>query len=114
MFNLKIKIADQDTTQLEALIQNINTKWFDSLHYVEDLSRNLESHFSSRKAHEELATLRDVHEGYQRYINNAEPLSNEAQKLNLQLETNKVTFIYLFVLFHLNRCHLDVKVFYLY
>lgn len=43
-----------------------------------------------RKASEELATLRDVYDGYHRYITSAEQLSYDPQKLNLQVETNKV------------------------
>ena len=45
----------------------------------------------ARQLAEELATLRDVHEGYHRYILGADMLAAEEQKLGLQLETNKVS-----------------------
>ncbi len=74
-------------------VENMNTNWFETRNYVENLVKNVEKNYMHRKAYEELATLRDVHEGYQRYINTAEALSDEdSQKLSLQLETNKVNY----------------------
>lgn len=71
----------------------MNSKWHETRTYLDSLSIKLEKSYLGPKAVEELATLRDVHEGYQRYINSAESLSTDAQKLNLQLETNKVRFM---------------------
>ena len=65
-------------------------KWHETRQYTDELAMSVEKKLLNHKAYDELATLRDVHEGYQRYINNADALSNDAQKLNLQLETNKV------------------------
>ena len=82
---------EQKRVELEKLVAAMNTKWAETRAYVDNLAVNLEKSCLQRKATDELATLRDVHEGYQRYINSAEPLSSDdAQKLNLQLETNKV------------------------
>ena len=85
-----MKASEQDTSEIESLVQVMNSRWLETRSYIDSLASSLERSCSQRKASDELATLRDVHEGYQRYINSAEPLSNDAQKLNLQLETNKV------------------------
>jgi hypothetical protein len=42
-----------------------------------------------------LAPLNDVHEGYQRFINNVEPVTNDINKIDMQIETNKVNFYFL-------------------
>lgn len=64
------------------------------------MDKNSQSTQLKRKAMDELAELRDVYEGYQKYIVNAEQLSsNNSQKLNLQLETNEVTFL-IFIFFY--------------
>jgi hypothetical protein len=84
-------VEGDDASQLEDKIQSMNVKWAETKVYIDDLAKNLEKNYLNRKASEELATLRDVHEGYQKYINNAEPFSSDVQKLNLQLETNRVS-----------------------
>ena len=82
---------EQKRVELEKLVGAMNSKWAETRAYIDNLAVSLERSCAQRKATEELATLRDVHEGYQRYIKNAEPLSSDdPQKLNLQLETNKV------------------------
>ena len=68
----------------------MNKKWSDTRRHVDEWSRNIDRNYLIRKASEELATLRDVHEGYQRYINTVEHIANDPQKLNLQIETNRV------------------------
>lgn len=72
------------------MMDNVNERWQQTKSYVDELTRNIERAQLSRRVADELSTLRDVHEGYQKYINNAERYSNDPQKLNLQLETNKV------------------------
>lgn len=72
------------------MLENINARWQQTKACVDDLTKSLEKGQIVRRVAEELSTLRDVHEGYQKYINNAERFSNDPQKLNLQLETNKV------------------------
>ncbi len=95
LFFLNTK-ANQDSSQLESLVEQTQLKWHETRKYTDELATSVESKLLSHKAHDELATLRDVHEGYQRYINNAEALSTtDAQKLNLQLETNKVSHHFL-------------------
>ncbi len=42
-----------------------------------------------------MAPLNDVHEGYQRFINNVEPVTNDINKIDMQIETNKVNFYFL-------------------
>lgn len=71
------------------MLEEINARWQKSKCYVDETSKSLEKSQLARRVAEELSTLRDVHEGYQKYINNAERFSNDPQKLNLQLETNK-------------------------
>jgi hypothetical protein len=99
---------EQRRVELEKQVAAMTAKWAETRAYIDTLAASLEKSCSHRKATEELATLRDVHEGYQRYINNAEPLSSDdAQKLNLQLETNKVCI-------YLNQNLLKIKgIFYL-
>lgn len=88
---LKFPTENGDTSEIERKLNGINAQWSEMKTYVDELAKNTEKNFLSRKAAEELATLRDVHEGYQKYINNAEPLlTNDPQKLNLQSETNRV------------------------
>ncbi len=83
-----------DRTDLETLVQSINKKWTECRTVVEEQSRCLDKNYLIRKAVEELATLLDVHEGYQRYINSAEKIvpgrMSDTQKLDTQIETNKV------------------------
>ena len=88
-------LSGPDQANLENNVQDINKRWSEVRNQVDELSRNLEKNYLTRKVNEELATLRDVHEGYQRYINNAEAVSADPQKLNLQLETNRVSLFLL-------------------
>lgn len=90
--NLKqnMKSGNQDYGELESTVHSLNKKWSTARSHLDELSRTIERNCMMRKAQDEIATLRDVHEGYQKYIVNAEPISNDAQKLNTQLETNKV------------------------
>ncbi len=78
-------------------MQQISFKWNELKEYLNELTKNTEKQLLIPKAYDELATLKDVHEGYQRYISNVESLSLDVQKLNLQLETNKV-LIYNFII----------------
>ena len=82
---------------MESLVKRITFKWNELQEYLNELARNTEKLLLIPKAYDELATLKDVHEGYQRYINNAESLSLDVQKLNLQLETNRVK-IYILII----------------
>lgn len=75
------------------MLENINARWQQTRSCVDDLSKSMEKSQIGRRVVEELSTLKDVHEGYQKYINNAERFSNDPQKLNLQLETNKVRLV---------------------
>jgi hypothetical protein len=65
-------------------------KWSSTKKYVEDLEIKLKRRSLQFKINEELATLKEVYEGYQRYINTAEPLSPHGTKINMNIETNKV------------------------
>ena len=67
-------------------------KWSDTKKFIDELASNLDKNLLRNKVIEELATLKDVHEGYQRYIKNAEPLSNDINKINSQIEANKVRY----------------------
>ena len=86
-----MRSADQDSQPLEQQIQEITLKWNDCRTQMDELMRNQEKIHLNRKIFEELATLRDVYEGYNRYIQSAEPLANDSQTLGLQVETNKVS-----------------------
>jgi bacterioferritin (cytochrome b1) len=86
----------KDASELESLVSGMLVKWEETKRYVNQLAVTLEKSCVSRRATDELVELRDVHEGYQRYIADAESLSSDAQKLNLQLETNKVRIVFSF------------------
>jgi len=77
-------------------MEQTNKKWHDTRTYIDELAVSIEKKILNHRAFDELATLRDVHEGYQRYINNTELLSTDSQKLTFQLETNKVKQISFF------------------
>ena len=84
---------------MESLVEQTNKKWHETRSFTEELANSVEKKLINHKAYDELATLRDVHEGYQRYINNADSLANDSQKLSLQLETNKVkNFSFFFII----------------
>jgi hypothetical protein len=88
---IKNMILDgQDHSQLDRTVSQLNKLWAETRAYLDEFSRNLERGCLTRKVHEEIATLRDVHEGYHRYINTVEPIANDPDKLSFQLETNKV------------------------
>jgi hypothetical protein len=88
---IKNMILDgQDHSQLDNTVNFINKQWADARTQVDDLSRSVERSLLTRKAHEEISTLSDVHEGYHKYINAVEAIANEPQKLGMQLETNRV------------------------
>ena len=89
----KMKSVEENFSELESVVKATLKKWNETQNYIFELAHTTERNFITRKALDELATLSDVHEGYQRYINTSEPLSNDDQKLSLQLETNKVVFI---------------------
>ena len=65
-------------------------KWCDTKHFIDELAINLDKNLLKHKVMEELATLKDVYEGYQRYINDAEPLSTDTTRINAQVEANTV------------------------
>lgn len=65
-------------------------KWSNTKQYVEDLQIKLKRNSLQFKINEELATLKEVYEGYQRYIHTVEPLSQDSNKININIETNKV------------------------
>ena len=71
----------------------MNKKWQETRLLIDIQVKNVDKNILYRKASEELETLRDLHEGYNRYIKTVEILSTDPQKLYLQLETNKVNFI---------------------
>lgn len=87
----KMKSVEENFSELENQVQITLKKWNETQDYIFELANVTERNLIRRKALDELATLKDVHEGYQRYINTSEPLSDDDQKLNLQLETNKVS-----------------------
>jgi hypothetical protein len=92
IFNLIKNKENKDTSNISHSIQTINIKWHETQDYLKELTKNTEKNFLIPKIYDELATLRDVHEGYQRYINSTDQLSQDPQRLNLQLETNKVQY----------------------
>ena len=68
----------------------LNKKWFETKQIVNDSAKNFDKTLLKKKIYEELATLNDVYEGYQRYINNVEPIASDISKIEVQIETNKV------------------------
>lgn len=86
-----MRSANEDSQPLEKQIQEMTLRWNDCRTQMDDLMRQQEKLQLNRKAYEELATLRDVYDGYERYIQSAEPLANDSQTLGLQVETNKVS-----------------------
>ena len=68
----------------------LNKKWFETKQIVNDSAKNFDKTLLKNKIYEELATLNDVYEGYQRYINNVEPIASDISKIEVQIETNKV------------------------
>jgi hypothetical protein len=82
---------NQNSNDIENILNQVAQKWARVKEKLDEMGASLERKVLTRRAHEELATLRDVYEGYNRYISQAEPLGTDEQKLNLQLETNRVT-----------------------
>ena len=86
-----MKTNGLDSTDISHLMDSIENKWKENVQYVDEINTNQDKNDLDRRAFEELSTLRDVYEGYNKYIQNAESLSlDDVQKLTLQLETNKV------------------------
>jgi len=81
---------EKSTDELSNKMEMLTKKWNATQQYLAKLEKAVEQGLLNRKASDELATLKDVHEGYQKYIYGSEELSHDAQKLNFQLETNKV------------------------
>ena len=80
----------QDSTEIERNLDLVNHKWIETKQNVNELAKNLDKGLLNNKIYEELATLNDVHEGYQRYINTVEPVTLDINKIDIQIETNKV------------------------
>lgn len=86
-----MKLNGLDPTDISHLMQSIETKWNENMSLLEEINSSSDRRDFERRAVEELSTLRDVHDGYNKYIQSAEELSlNDSQKLSMQLETNKV------------------------
>lgn len=88
----QLRNANENPSDIENILDQIAQKWLRVKQKLDEMGSSLERKVLTRRAHEELATLRDVYEGYNRYISQAEALGNDEQKLNLQLETNRVSF----------------------
>jgi hypothetical protein len=67
---------------------------------VNDSAKNIDKKLLKNKIYEELATLNEVYEGYQRYINNVESIASDISKIEVQIETNKVSFIFVIKLIY--------------
>ncbi|CAF0734079.1 unnamed protein product [Brachionus calyciflorus] len=86
-----MRLNGLDPSEISSLTDAIEQKWKENVHIFEELNSNQDKNGLDRRAFEELSTLRDVFDGYNKYIQNAEPLSvDDIQKLSIQLETNKV------------------------
>lgn len=86
-----MKLNGLDPTDISHLMETIEMKWNESMSILEEINSSSDRRDLERRACEELSTLRDVHDGYDKYIQNAEELSlNDTQKLSMQMETNKV------------------------
>ncbi len=81
----------------------MNKKWFDTKQLVNDSAKNIDKKLLKNKIYEELATLNEVYEGYQRYINNVESIASDISKIEVQIETNKVSFIFVIKLIYYDR-----------
>jgi hypothetical protein len=81
----------------------LNKKWFDTKQLVNDSAKNIDKKLLKNKIYEELATLNEVYEGYQRYINNVESIASDISKIEVQIETNKVSFIFVIKLIYYDR-----------
>jgi hypothetical protein len=89
----QMRKANENPSDIENILEKVTQKWLRVKEKLNEMSSSLERKVLTRRAHEELATLRDVYEGYNRYISQAEALGNDEQKLNLQLETNRVSSV---------------------
>ncbi len=67
---------------------------------MNDSAKNIDKKLLKNKIYEELATLNEVYEGYQRYINNVESIASDISKIEVQIETNKVSFIFVIKLIY--------------
>lgn len=78
---------------ISSLMQSVEIRWSESMSILEEInSSSNDQRDLERRAIEELSTLKDVHDGYNKYIQNADELSmNDTQKLSMQLETNRVS-----------------------
>ncbi len=86
----RLEKEGKSTEELSNKMEVLTKKWHVTQQYLAKLEKSVEQGLLNRKACDELATLKDVHEGYQKYINASDELSHDAQRLSLQLETNKV------------------------
>lgn len=81
-----------NSEEMNNLMQTVEIRWNESMNILEEINSSPDQRGLERRTIEELSTLRDVHDGYNKYIQNADELSiNDTQKLSMQLETNRVS-----------------------